>query len=154
MLDLYEELKKIVAALEEQGIPYAICGGLAVSIYVEPRATEDLDLLVLAQDLDRCQTGLAPLGFQRYGEPMTFAKGQVAMQRLLKLEVRGEDHVALDLILVSSPELDTVWQTRQSFDWEGKKIWMVSREGLVALKHLRGSPQDLVDIDQLENQEL
>lgn len=152
MLDLYEELKKVVAALEEHVIPYAICGGLAVSIHVEPRATEDLDLLVLAQDLGRCQAALELLGFNRYGDPMTFAQGRVMMQRLLKFEAVGDDQVVLDLLLVGPPVLDSVWQSRQSFEWEGMKVWIVSREGLIALKRLRGSPQDLVDIERLEGQ--
>ncbi len=119
----------------------------------EPRATEDLDLLVLVQDLERCQTNLEPLGFVRYDEPMVFAHGQVTLQRLLKLEVGGKDHVVLDLLLVNSPGLDAIWQSRQSFEWEGKKNWIVSREGLVTLKRLRGSPQDLVDIDRLDGLE-
>ncbi len=150
MLDLYLELKKVIAALEQQGIAYAICGGLAVSIHAEPRATEDLDMLLLAQDVGRCEAALAPLGFRRHGDPMTFAEGRVTVQRLLKFEVGGDDQVVLDLLLVAPPVLDTVWRSRQSFEWEGTKVWIVSRQGLITLKQLRGSPQDLVDIERLE----
>jgi len=39
MLDLYEELKAIISALEENGIDYALCGGLAMAVYGAPRAT-------------------------------------------------------------------------------------------------------------------
>jgi len=152
VLDIYLELKKVVSALEQQGIAYAICGGLAVSIHAEPRATEDLDVMVLAQDLGRCEVALEPLGFRRYGEAMKFAQGRVTVQRLLKFEVGSEDQVVLDLLVVGPPVLDTVWQSRQSFEWEGMKVWVVSREGLIALKRLRGSPQDLVDIERLESQ--
>jgi len=150
VLDLYLELKKIVAALNQQGIAYAICGGLAVSIHTQPRATEDLDMMVLAQDLGRCEGALEPLGFKRYGEPMSLAQGRVTLQRLLKFEVGGSDQVVLDLLLVAPTTLETIWQDRQSFEWEGMKVWVVSREGLIALKRLRSSPQDLVDIDRLE----
>lgn len=150
MLDLYDELKKVITALDEQGIPYAVCGGLAVSIHVEPRATEDLDLLVLVQDLDRCQSAVEPLGFKKYESPMALAQGVVTLQRLLKLEPAGEDHVTLDLLLVGSPVLESVWRTRQNFEWESRKIWIVSREGLIELKRLRGSSQDLVDIEKLQ----
>ncbi len=153
MLDLYQELKKVVAALERQGIPYAICGGLAVSIHTEPRATEDLDLLVLAQDLGRCEAALRPLSFRRYGEPMKFAQGQVTVQRLLKIEPGADDQAVLDLLLVGPTVLDAVWQSRQGFEWEGMKVWVVSREGLIVLKRLRGSPQDLVDIARLERKD-
>ena len=46
VLDLYAELRRIVAALDAAGVPYALAGGLAVSIYTTPRATEDIDLLM------------------------------------------------------------------------------------------------------------
>ncbi len=81
---------------------------------------------------------------------MRFAQGRVTVQRLLMFEVGGEDQVVLDLLLVGPPLLDTVWQSRQSFEWEGMTVWIVSRQGLIALKRLRGSPQDLVDIERLE----
>ena len=45
MFDLYEEFKAIVAALGEQGIDYAVCGGLAMAVWGAPRATVDIDLL-------------------------------------------------------------------------------------------------------------
>jgi len=32
-------------------------------------------------------------------------------------------------------------------------VWVVSREGLIALKRLRSSAQDLVDISRLKSQE-
>ena len=46
VLDLYAELRRIVAALDAAGVPYALAGGLAVSIYTTPRATEAIDLLM------------------------------------------------------------------------------------------------------------
>ena len=48
MLDLYEEFRAVVTALEDRDIDYAVCGGLAVAVYTEPRATVDIDLLVLS----------------------------------------------------------------------------------------------------------
>jgi len=44
-LDLQAELRGIVQALDAAGIAYALVGGLAVSIYATPRATEDVDIL-------------------------------------------------------------------------------------------------------------
>src|SRR6266446_7493846 len=52
-LDLYDELRGIVKALNAAEIPYALVGGLAVSIYAQPRATEDVDLLLAREDLLR-----------------------------------------------------------------------------------------------------
>lgn len=51
MLDLYAELRRVVEVLDTGGIPYALAGGLAVSIYTSPRATEDVDLLIAGTDV-------------------------------------------------------------------------------------------------------
>jgi hypothetical protein len=45
MIDLYVELKTVLQALEAAGVPYALCGGLALMVYQRPRATVDIDLI-------------------------------------------------------------------------------------------------------------
>ena len=62
MLDLYEELKAIVAALDENGIDYALCGGLAMAVWGAPRATVDIDLLILAERLEETKAIARSLG--------------------------------------------------------------------------------------------
>jgi hypothetical protein len=42
MVDLVGELNLIVNALEESGLDYALCGGIAVAIHGYPRATRDI----------------------------------------------------------------------------------------------------------------
>ena len=51
-MDLYEEFRRIVEALNGRRVRYALVGGLAVAIYAGPRATEDVDLLVAVDDLE------------------------------------------------------------------------------------------------------
>lgn len=51
MIDLYEELRRVIEALDAASISYALIGGLAVSIYTAPRATEDVDPLRTAAQL-------------------------------------------------------------------------------------------------------
>ena len=43
-----------------------------------------------------------------------------------------------------------VWESRVEADWEGGKLSVVSREGLISLKMMRSSPQDLADIQALQ----
>jgi hypothetical protein len=45
--------RRLAAKLEELGIPYAICGGLAVFAHGYERTTADVDVLLTAQGLDR-----------------------------------------------------------------------------------------------------
>jgi hypothetical protein len=41
MLDIYEEFLKLVEALNERAIDYALCGGMAMAVHGLPRATVD-----------------------------------------------------------------------------------------------------------------
>ena len=54
----------------------------------------------------------------------------------------------LDLILVT-PTLTKVWRTKRRMSLEDEEIWVVSREGLIEMKELRGSGQDQDDIRAL-----
>ena len=51
MQDLYAEFKALNLALTAEGVPYAVCGGLAFAIHVQPRATVDMDFLIQEADL-------------------------------------------------------------------------------------------------------
>ena len=54
MATLSEELSQIISALEDSGIEYAVCGGLALTIHGFPCATFDIDVMtrkILALDL-------------------------------------------------------------------------------------------------------
>jgi hypothetical protein len=44
MPNLFEEFRAVVGILSAARIPYAICGGIAMSIHAHPRATIDIDL--------------------------------------------------------------------------------------------------------------
>ena len=72
MLDLFEEFRAIVEALEARRIDYALCGGLAMAVHAFPRATVDIDLLVLAQDEEAVKTVARELGYALEATPMSF----------------------------------------------------------------------------------
>jgi hypothetical protein len=43
-----------------------------------------------------------------------------------------------------------VWNNRELVEWEDGRIWVVSKEGLIALKTISGREQDLRDINKLQ----
>jgi hypothetical protein len=51
--DVHVALARVTQKLEELGIPYAICGGMAVNAHGHQRATTDVDLLLTAEGLAR-----------------------------------------------------------------------------------------------------
>jgi hypothetical protein len=58
----------------------------------------------------------------------------------------------LDMLLVT-PAVEHVWQSRQRVQWRGGELTVVSPDGLIALKTLRLSKQDLADIARLRGEE-
>ncbi len=147
MIDLYAELRRVVEALDRGGIAYALAGGLAVSIYTVPRATEDIDLLLAPEELERTVTALTVLGFQRAGRPMQVAGGRLEIQRLIKVD--GSDLLPVDLLIPVDPALAGLLNDRVSVEWEGRQISVVGLGSLRALKRLRGSAQDRADLETL-----
>jgi hypothetical protein len=147
MLDLTHELRGIISALEAAGAVYALVGGLAVSIYSTPRATQDIDLLLAVADVDRVTAVLRDLGFRVAGRPMTVAAGRMEIQRLIKID--GTDLLPVDLLLPLDPQLVSILTTRTEIAWEGTRLWIVTLDGLRTLKRLRGSAQDRADLEAL-----
>ena len=45
-MNLLAEFRMAVNALEKAGIPYAVCGGMAMAAYGHARATQDIDFLI------------------------------------------------------------------------------------------------------------
>jgi hypothetical protein len=80
---------------------------------------------------------------------MTFAKGAIEIRRVSKIDKETGHVLSLDLLLVTA-EIRQVWDSRIKADWEGKKLSVVSRGGLIALKSMRDSLQDRADISALE----
>lgn len=151
MPNLFEEFRVVVAALNRAAVPFAVCGGLAMSIYARPRATVDIDLLAPPDAIPALITAVAPLGFiQREQEPTRLAEGEVLMHRLTKIVPGDPEVLVLDVIEVRGRATTRVWESRGSMEWQGGAVPVVSREGLIAMKRLRGSPQDMADILALE----
>ena len=152
MLDLYEEFAALIDALEASGAEYAVCGGLAMAIHGLPRATVDVDLMAPAQAGERVLEVAHKLGYTTPAAPMTFAAGAVEIRRVTKIDSTSRDLLSLDLLLVT-PATESAWQTRTRVRWERGEVWVVSRQGLISLKRLRGSGQDQDDIRRLEGDE-
>ena len=149
MLDLYDEFKSIVSALEEEGIEYAVCGGLAMAVHGLPRATVDIDLLILAESLDEAKSIVGGLGYTIEAQPMTFHKGAIDIRRLSKIDPSDGDLLMVDFLLVT-PAVADAWNNRIRVTSTNGSVFTVSREGLIALKSFRKSGQDMDDIERLK----
>ena len=151
MLDLFEELTQLIAALEQQDAPYALVGGLAMAVWGFPRATVDIDLLIPPDAAEKVETIAESLGYVIKARPMSFSSGAVVIRRRSKPDPDGGDVLMLDLLVVT-PAVQEVWESRQNVEWADGRISVVSREGLIKLKRFRSSGTDLDDIARLQEE--
>lgn len=149
-MDLLDELKKLIAKLNEENIEYALCGGLAMAIYALPRATLDIDILIEASSLENTRRAVHELGFTVQAAPMEFHGGKIHIHRVSKIEPGSGETLSLDLLIVT-PELKNAWESRIKVEWEHGALGVVSPQGLILLKSFRRSGQDQDDINFLKS---
>jgi hypothetical protein len=151
MATLLDELSQLISALEVAEIEYAVCGGLALTIHGFPRATFDIDILIQAESLENAYEIVAEKGYDIRGLDMSFKERAVEIRRVSKIDDDGEV-LSLDLLLVT-PKVQDVWESKEKLMWQDKSLWIVSREGLIKMKTLAARAKDLIDIDRIKNDE-
>lgn len=138
-----------MAALDDAGVDYAVCGGLAVAIHGFVRTTKDIDLLVTRFDVERAVQVLQPMGYTLDSGDIPFGTGTVDERRVRRVsKASDEDLLTVDLVQVY-PVLDDVWDSVEVFNWRDREITVVSAEGLAKMKRLSGRPRDLLDLQEL-----
>lgn len=143
---MLNRLHRVFASLEKNDVRYLVIGGIAAVLHGVPRATFDLDILVqatpdnvarLLQALDEAGLGTASL---------------TTVQGLLDHEISVfEDYVRID-VQTRTPGIrfDEAWQNREVMEYHGQKLFVTSREDLIASKRAAGRKVDLEDVRLLE----
>ncbi len=152
MSSLLQEFVNVTETLNRANIDYAVCGGWAMAIHGLPRATIDIDLLVLSENLGEVWNIAQNLGYDVEGLPLHFHDGIIEIRRISKIEKESKRLFTIDFLLVSEA-LKQVWEMRELIEWEDGKTWTVSREGLIRLKTISGREQDLLDVKKLKEVE-
>ncbi|HEX2042118.1 MAG TPA: nucleotidyltransferase [Acidimicrobiales bacterium] len=124
---LVRVLREAVDALEDDGIPYLVIGGVVAALAGRPRFTHDLDLLVKGQD---ARPALAAL--ERAG----FVTDETEPQWLYKAV---KDGVLVDVIFRSSGDVlldDEMLERATERDFEGVKVRAIPIEDFIIIKAL------------------
>ena len=107
--------------------------------------------MIQAASLEKAYEIAAENGYDIRGLDISFKERAVEIRRVSKIDDDGEV-LSLDLLLVT-PQVADVWETKETLIWQNKTLWIVSRDGLIKMKTLAGRAKDLIDIDRLENDE-
>lgn len=148
-MTLTEELFRLIGAFEQDSIDYAVCGGLAMALHGYARTTQDIDVLMLAKDVDRAKAVARKAGFEIDAGRMDFGGGQTSIYRLTKIDPEYEDALPLDIVMVTKNNRN-VWDNRIPIETTLGPVWSITKDGLIQMKKLSGRKQDLADIERLE----
>lgn len=118
-------LKEAVEALDADGLPYVVMGGLVAAVFARPRSTDDIDLFVKAEDAARALAVLEAAGFSvEESDPMWLYKA-------------WRDDVLVDVIFRSSGEIyldDDMLSRAVLRECRGTTLRMIAPEDLLVIK--------------------
>jgi len=133
-------------ALSSTQAPYCVIGALALGVWGTPRATYDVDFLVLAQCTDP-QPFLGLLRTAGFLINETWHDANpMAREMVLRLVHPTAPHFPVDLVFSLSPFDRAVLDRRHAIDFHGLTIWMSSPEDLVLMKLRASRPRDFDDV--------
>ena len=151
--DLFDTLKSLCALLNDEHVDYCLIGGLAVAILTKPRATEDIDLLILIEESQiPSLVGLLKKKFKiiQRQNVMHFKNATICRTILASPSDEKGGIVVVDFLLANH---DTYRETLRSLLFltvDGVKIPLARPENLIKMKELSNRPQDLLDIAALK----
>jgi predicted nucleotidyltransferase len=140
-------LDRLVRALAERSIAYAIIGGVAVSLRSTPRYTEDVDAVLWVRE--EAWSELIE-HFRAHGltakaaDPIAFA----LFNRLLLLQ--DADGVSVDLSFGALPFEEELIRNAESIELaDGLTAAIATAEFLVVMKAIAWRPKDIQDIREI-----
>ncbi|REJ94867.1 MAG: hypothetical protein DWQ34_07630 [Planctomycetota bacterium] len=142
-------LKNVCDTLDDADIEYAIIGGIALSIWGEPRTTFDIDLVVAAspgQIESLCQVF-------RDSERFVLEPSVCPMPNVTLVRVHQVDHdktpselLLADLLVHEDDTAAHVIARRRKGRFLGRDYWFCSPEDLIVLKLVAARPRDKMDV--------
>ena len=140
-------LKRLCREFDEYRIPYAIIGGVAVSIRSTPRYTKDVDAVVWVGEEGWIEflSHITKRGLRvRADDPIRFAR----QNRLLLLT--DEDGVHIDLSFGALPFEEQMIRNAEPIEVaEGCIASIATAEALVVMKAIAWRPKDKQDIREI-----
>jgi predicted nucleotidyltransferase len=151
--DLFDTLKSLCALLNDEHVDYCLIGGLAVAILAQPRATEDIDLLILIEEQQI--PSLVELLKKRFnviqGKNVMHFNNATICRTILALPATEKGGiVVVDFLLAHHDIYRETLRNPLFLTVDGEKIPVARVEDLIKMKELSNRPQDLLDIEALK----
>lgn len=146
---LVQTLTTLITEFNQRGFNYALAGGWAYSALVEPRATTDIDLLMLVEQpsRERIHSLVSPLFDSTVVHPAPMVFQGMSIWRCVG--IRREQEVVIDLLLANSEYLRSALARRRMVAFGTLRVPILTIEDLVVLKTLAGRLQDQADLENI-----
>jgi hypothetical protein len=154
-----EHLKKIIADLNDLGVPYALVGGLAYGARAEPRFTRDIDLTLLADSDETAEQITGQLVRCGYIPEMELANRHTGKLATFRMRYRRplagipvDQSPYIDLLFSHCGiEKETIHAATQTEPFPGVFVSTATVPYLLAMKVLSESDRRLQDRIDLQN---
>ncbi|MGC1359768.1 MAG: DUF6036 family nucleotidyltransferase [Silvibacterium sp.] len=147
---MFDDFLELLSAFNAHNVKYLIVGGYAVSFHAQPRATKDIDILILP-DPANAKAVFAALA--SFGAPLDGISVE-DFSNTKKFFRIGREPVAIDILPeIDGVDFDRAWDRRVEAVIEaqrGVKAFFISGEELVTSKLAAGRPQDLADVAAIQ----
>ena len=142
------DFKELLSAMGSYDVRYLVVGGHAVMRYTEPRFTKDLDLWV-STDRENAEKVYAAL--KAFGAPLKDLSPDDFCEEGYFYQM-GKPPFRLDIMMsITGVSFESAWEAREEVRFQELTVPFISRLDLIRAKKASGRPQDLIDVDNLEN---
>ncbi len=148
-------IQRVIQALQNHAIDYALIGGYAVALHGAVRGTVDIDIVVsldkmIMRELESAlhALGLEPLLPVSSDDVYAFREEYISRRNMKAWSFRNPSNpLEIVDVLITHDVNDIETVTKQAF---GLEIKVISIPDLIAIKKQAGRPQDIEDITALE----
>jgi hypothetical protein len=146
---LVHALSTLIADFNKRGLLYALAGGWAYSALVEPRATTDIDLLLLVERPSRetLHSLLSPQFDSLVVHPAPMVFQGISIWRTVGIS--GGQEVVVDILLADSEYLQLALGRRRMVEFGSLRVPILTIEDLILLKTIAGRLQDQADLEKI-----
>jgi hypothetical protein len=144
---MLDRLQSVFASFRKNDVRYLVIGGIAAVLYGVPRATFDLDVLIEAT------TANAERLLRAMTEAGLGTASLTTVDEVLSKEITiFTDRIRLD-VQTSTPGIvfNEAWARRETMNYKGQVLEVVSLNDLIASKRASGREVDLADVRILES---
>ena len=147
-MHLSNDCKEFIALLRSEGVDFLVVGAAALAAHGRPRYTGDIDLWIRcdAGTAKKMESVLARFGFQSTGlQASDFAEPD----RVVQLGVAPN---RVDILTgLTGLDFDAAWKRRVDLPLDNQTLPFLDKESLCANKRATARPQDLADLEALED---